>query len=157
METTSEQPRADRLQTVADTIRRMVYAPDDRDRRWDDLEVSELGSDRKVDGFNMGVWLANQASAKGGPHPDGCRTVGCIAGTTVSLFEDEAKDAHANGQRFWDIAAAILGLDYETAHALFWGPPSMSDNVGSITREQAAVACERAASGCEADDIWPYV
>ena len=152
-----EQRRGERLQAVADAIRRMVYAPDDRNRKWDDLDVRDLSSYREVEGFNMAVWLASQASTKGGPHADGCRTIGCIAGTTVSLFRSEAKEPDIKDLSIVDIAAEILRLDEQTAHALFWGPASLGENLGSITREQAAVACEKAAAGGGPKDIWSHV
>ena len=156
METTTTR-RADRLQRVADAIRLMKDAGrwSRNHVEWGNLNLAELDSDRQVDGFNMGRWLAGPTIVEQGPHRGGCSTIGCIAGTTATLFRDKAGDADPRGIGIVEIAGTILGLDKEAGSALFWGPHGWA--LGDITREQAAVACERTAAGCKPEDIWSHI
>ena len=149
-ETTSKRPRADRLQTMANTIRLMKDAPKGSDENigWGNLNLAELDSDRQVEGFSMALWLAGPTIAEEEPHQGGCRTIGCIAGTRATLFRDEANDPNPKGPGIVEVAGTMLGLDKETADTLFWGPPSERAELAEITREQAATACEKTAAGC---------
>ena len=127
---------------------------------WDDLELGEMGSSRQVDGFSMGVWLAAPRSYDEQRH-GGCRTIGCIAGTTVALFRKEIDDAVPDcygepWEYIVEVATDILGLDKERADALFI-PGQIQGDLGSITREQAATACEKTATGCKPKDIWSHI
>ena len=147
---------------MADAIRRMKQAPANttHHERWDDLELGQMGSSRQVDGFSMGVWLAAPRSYDERRH-GGCRTIGCIAGTTVALFRKEIDDADADccgepWENIVEVATDILGLDMERGDALFLAP-EIQGNLGSITREQAATACEKTAAGCKPEDIWSHI
>ena len=160
-ETRGEQRRGDRLQAVADAIRLMKTAPSgsDHNMQWDSRELSELKTERQVDGFNMAVWLAGPRTYEQEPHHGDCRTIGCIAGTTATLFRSEADetDKAPAGAAIEHVAATILGLDMETAETLFSAPTVRWASLSSITREQAARACEKTAAGCEPSDIWSHV
>ena len=160
-ETRAKQRRGDRLGTVADTIRRMNDAPvgSERNMRWDERQLEDLDTERQVDGFNMAIWLAGPLTVEEGPHQRGCKTIGCIAGTTATIFRKDADETDwgGNGAGLVNIAASILGLDEQTASTLFWGPPPNRASMESITREQAARACDNTAAGCKPEDIWAHV
>ena len=169
VETTTTR-RADRLQTVADTIRLMKDAPQGSSRSmdWGNLNLAELDTDRQVDSFNMALWLAGPAIAERGAHQNGCTTIGCIAGTTATLFRDKADNPDflhtgpwisvlVEGRGIVEVAGTMLGLDTKTANKLFFGPPATRTELADVTREQAAVACEKTAAGCKPEDIWSHV
>ncbi len=157
--TTPEKRQTDRLQIVANTIRYMKDAPKGStdNIEWPRLNLAELESDRQVDGFSMAIWLAGPQIVGEEPHQGGCKTIGCIAGTTVALFRHEVNDTDPSEPGIFELAGDMLGLDEETAQTLFWGPALDLSNLPSITREQAARACEKTASGCEPDDIWSHI
>ena len=158
VETTSKR-RADRLQIVADTIRLMKDAPKGSDKNigWRNLNLAKLDSERQIDGFSMALWLSGPTMAEEKAHRGGCRTIGCIAGTTATLFREEAKDPNPEWLGIVEVAESMLGLDKETADTLFWGPPSEETDLAEITREQAARACEKTAAGCKPEDIWSHI
>ena len=151
--------RRERLQTVADAIRRMKEAPSGSERNmlWNERHLGELDAGRGVDGFSMALWLAGPRTISNRAHQDGCSTLGCIAGTAATIFRKEADELGQNlkGSRLADAAARILGLDIETASSLFWGPTTVQAH--RITREQAATACEKTGAGCAPADIWTHL
>ena len=160
VETATRQRRADRLQIVGNTIRRMKEAPAGTPSKgWDDLQLCELSSDRQIDSFNMAIWLAGETRPEYEARHSKCKTMGCIAGTTVTLFRNETGDPEPfrSPERTTDVAGSILGLDEKTAYRLFAGPPTFRRSLASVTREEAAQACDKTAAGCRPEDIWSHV
>ena len=164
--------RDDRLRAVAKKIRELKAAPADCDnhRRWKDSAFLDNIADRRetdisvrpveVDSFAMGSWIAHRTGAEPGDDgEDGCNTMGCIAGTTISVFRSEAQRIvnETRERVIWAVAAEILALDRETAMMLFRGTDDGRMNLATITAEQAATACENAAEGRDGADLWSHV
>ena len=134
----------------------------DTDPRWRNTRFIDKGpGGHQVDSFNMALWMAPRTSAETQDVDDrGCNTIGCIAGTTVSLFRREAEQImeETSEQRLiWAVAAEILGLVRNTAVVLFRGTRDGRMNLAAISREEAATACDKTADECNVDDIWSHV
>ena len=155
--------RGERLRSVADTIRELRAAPEecDDDPRWRDSRFFEKGRAlQRVDSFHMDVWLAERTDTEPGDVGDGgCNTIGCIAGTTISLFRRETQRiiSETDQRLIWTVAAEILGLAADTAAVLFRGTDDGRMNLAAVTPGEAAAACDKAADGHDGGDIWSHV
>lgn len=85
-------------------------------------EWLEAGAPHKdnVIGFKMDNWMFPRSSG------NTCGTVCCLAGATVQFFNDEGKPFidewdvyNVKGRNVSQYAKELLGLEHDTAHALF--------------------------------------
>jgi hypothetical protein len=102
-----------------------------------------------------------------GFHDDGDgnrRTLGCIAGVTITLYPKEAakaaKELAVPGvPRICDpgdVAQEVLGLDPERGGVLYNEYPDKPAEL-PVTPEQAALAVERILTGADPEDTWKQV
>ncbi len=92
----------------------------------------------------------------------GYRTLGCIAGMTITMYPGEGLTyadyaAAENGIRPnpQDIAQHLLNLHNRQSSRLFFAHNDL--DLGAITPEQAATAVDNLLAGTEPTDIWEHV
>ena len=122
----------------------------------------ENGSIPPIDTLNMDTY--HRSVTRG----DWCQTMGCIAGKTINLYPEQAReiatnpeDEFAGGLGPADIAARILELTAEEADNLFFPAHGELHDDGRrktpITPAQATAAIDRLLSGTAADEVWDHV
>ena len=93
--------------------------------------------------------------------PGDCRTLGCIAGITVCLYPEEAREIRARTNEetellrpgIGEMAQEILELTDDEAWALFHSQPKERGQ-SPITPEQATTAIDRLIAGEDPENIW---
>ena len=92
----------------------------------------------------------------------GCRTLGCIAGLTITMYPgkaltyaDDADTEDGIRPRPRDIAQHLLGLSYRQASRLFFADNDM--DLRAITPEQAATAVDNVLAGKDPHSLWDHV
>ena len=150
-----------RLRTVRDRLRSLdpttASDPDLQRHKLDFTEEDELTNNAHqldpVDTLDMSIYHAVDG---------GCRTLGCIAGLTITMYPVEAvtyaDDAEAeNGIRPspQDIAQHLLGLDDRQSGGLFFADKDM--NLRAITPEQAGTVVDNVLAGKDRHSLWDHV
>ena len=92
-----------------------------------------------------------------------CRTVGCVAGVTLTMFpeatrealqkESERHNVNSEQTRLMWAARDVLGLDHKTAVKLFLGN-SAGPELGNLKVEDVTAAIDRILEGERGDAIW---
>lgn len=143
----------ERLRTVGDEVARLRTAPSSTN----DAKVTHetrltAYPDRvsPIDTLDMDTWHSSLAT------PGDCRTLGCIAGVTVCLHPDEAREIGARNDKetglhpsVGEIAQQILELSDDECYALFH-----SQSRSPVTPEQATAAIDRLLAGEDPEGIW---
>ena len=150
-----------RLQAVRDRLRSLDPStgsdPDLQRHKLDFTEEDELTNNTHqldpVDTLDMSIYHAGDG---------GCRTLGCIAGLTITMYPGEAltyaDDADAEDgirPRPQDIAQHLLGLDDRQGARLFFADNDM--DLRAITPEQAATAVDNVLAGKNPHSLWDHV
>ena len=109
-----------------------------------------------IDTLDMNTWHSRLSTL------GDCRTLGCIAGVTVCLYPEEAREIGAQtddetGLRpsVGEIAQQILDLSDAESWTLFHSEPRRAGG-SAVTPEQAATAIDRLLTGDEPEDIWDH-
>ena len=107
-----------------------------------------------IDTLDMNTWHCS-LSVSGD-----CRTLGCIAGVTVCLHADEAREIGAGCDEetelqpsVGEIAQQILELSDAESYALFHSEPRRTGG-SPATPEQATAAIDRLLAGEDPEAIW---
>ena len=109
-----------------------------------------------IDTLDMNTWHSRL------PTLGDCRTLGCIAGVTVCLYPDEAREVGARSDEetglqpsVGEIAQEILELNDTESWALFHSDPRQPGG-SAVTPEQATTAIDRLLAGEDPEDIWDH-
>ena len=150
-----------RLQAVRDQLRSLdpstASAPDLQCHKLDFTDEDELNNNAHqldpVDTLDMSIYHAVDG---------GCRTLGCIAGLTITMYSGEALTYADNADaedgirpRPQDIAQHLLGLDDRQGARLFFADNDM--DLRAITPEQAATAVDNVLAGKDPHSLWDHV
>lgn len=147
----------ERLRTVRDEVSRLRTAPSSTN----DAKVTHetrltAYPDRvsPIDTLDMNTWHSSLST------PGDCRTLGCIAGLTVCLHPNEAREIGAGCNEetelrpsVGEIAQQILELSDAESYALFHSEPRRTGG-SPATPEQATAAIDRLLAGEDPEDIW---
>jgi len=146
-----------RLRTVRDEVARLSPAPAFSNRAkvtHETLLTAHPDRVLPIDTLDMNTWHSRLSTL------GDCRTLGCIAGVTVCLYPEEAREIGARTDEetglqpsIGEIAEQILDLSDAESWALFHSEPRQPDG-SAVTPEQATAAIDRLLAGKDPEDIW---
>jgi len=148
-----------RLQTVRDEVARLSPAPafsNSAKVTHETLLTAHPDSVLRIDTLDMNTWHSRLSTL------GDCRTLGCIAGVTLCLYPEEAREIGAQSDEetglhpsFGEVAQQILELSDTESWALFHSEPRRPGGA-AVTPEQATAAIDRLLAGDDPEDIWDH-